>query len=795
MNGSNSQCHGSNQEKMDSQTDGNEKSFKICSVLGALDVTRFISRDAQSFFAGAIEDIELIREVISENASNGGVGHRMTLAELNTTLDRHGRGYDDDDSIQTTLEAGLGYVDDRPDRRIDLWVSLFNLGAKATRQSYYNSTDKVDASAELAIIQAAALIFPWVVDRKAKPSFWSLDHQNGRSTGRMKAPFHFDSFYSAAWIGSWGETWAYYPPMNQLAGGEPYTLSDNAGANATTHDALFIKQNLPWNNPTREAHFTKPYPDYAEAGASIISSLAPLYYTGTVLNETFDDTYIASLGLDIHVDSISRLLDVATKLSNGSFAILVDFDLDIIVISQEVVEKLYPERTGFEDERVTYDFSGLNIAEDRRNVTYLVSDTIFQGLSKLENAHWNGLRESLDSLCPGERDFSKLNITLTGEKDAIEFYVMYEKWRYVADWALLIFAPVEEVNNAIQVRISKTTDRSKLSSDIHKIELNARKGETAYGHATIKNTGSLDIIISPRETPHWLKLQQPVDKTQIFRAGEMMDLSFQVITDELSVGTTSSTLSFHIQDDSYPDCFYDKEKGLTVTVHVSLGYSSYLAVAFFIFAGFIAFYTYFEWRKKEADSLWEVKNSELVYDDPPEVLGRGTFGLVLRAEYRGTYVAVKRVIPPKNTKLTGSSSSISAIFDYSDLFDEEELKELKPVRRRSYGTAKVDPGLSRGMIAGSLSSDIVHIADLIEIDNATAPLNSSIKSVDGMIGSYSIENKPSRTKSKAYLKEDFVQEMRVLSKLRHPCITTFMGAVTALGEEPLLVMECMNRGR
>ena len=82
-----------------------DKSFRICSVLGGLDVTRYVSRDARSFFAGALDDVELIREVITETALNGGVGHRMTLAELNNTLDRHGRGYDNNETVQTTVDV------------------------------------------------------------------------------------------------------------------------------------------------------------------------------------------------------------------------------------------------------------------------------------------------------------------------------------------------------------------------------------------------------------------------------------------------------------------------------------------------------------------------------------------------------------------------------------------------------------------------------------------------------------------------------------------------------------------
>jgi len=44
------------------------------------------------------------------------------------------------------------------------------------------------------------------------------------------------------------------------------------------------------------------------------------------------------------------------------------------------------------------------------------------------------------------------------------------------------------------------------------------------------------------------------------------------------------------------------------------------------------------------------------------------------------------------------------------------------------------------------------------------------------------------------MKRDFIDEMRHLSKLRHPCITTVMGAVISNFEEPLLVMEYMDHG-
>ena len=76
----------------------------------------------------------------------------------------------------------------------------------------------------------------------------------------------------------------------------------------------------------------------------------------------------------------------------------------------------------------------------------------------------------------------------------------------------------------------------------------------------------------------------------------------------------------------------------------------------------VGIFFYIKQKHKAADSVWHVKEKELEFDDPPQIIGRGTFGLVLLAEYRGTQVAVKRVIPPKQRRPTdsGRSSSSSA---------------------------------------------------------------------------------------------------------------------------------------
>lgn len=48
-------------------------------------------------------------------------------------------------------------------------------------------------------------------------------------------------------------------------------------------------------------------------------------------------------------------------------------------------------------------------------------------------------------------------------------------------------------------------------------------------------------------------------------------------------------------------------------------------------------------QQKEHDAVFLVDPEELIWDDPPEVIGRGSFGYVLLAEYRGTKVSLGSV--------------------------------------------------------------------------------------------------------------------------------------------------------
>jgi hypothetical protein len=64
-----------------------------------------------------------------------------------------------------------------------------------------------------------------------------------------------------------------------------------------------------------------------------------------------------------------------------------------------------------------------------------------------------------------------------------------------------------------------------------------------------------------------------------------------------------------------------------------------------VLLGLIATFAYGKYRHKAADNIWKIKFKDLKFPATPQILGVGTFGVVIRAEYYGTSVAVKRVVP------------------------------------------------------------------------------------------------------------------------------------------------------
>jgi len=201
-------------------------------------------------------------------------------------------------------------------------------------------------------------------------------------------------------------------------------------------------------------------------------------------------------------------------------------------------------------------------------------------------------------------------------------------------------------------------------------------------------------------------------------------------------------------------------------MYVSIGF----VCAFVVSAVLVYFYV----RKKrmQSDSVWSVVPSELKFHQPPEVIGQGTFGLVVLAEYRGTQVAVKRVLPVakgarggENASGPGSGPRGSENFFLSNIIDRTE----------SMTTAGDDSG---------------HEVDDVETGVKSGTLSGSHDS--GQKSWLPMANDEGKLQKK--LRKEFVAEMRYLSKLRHPCVTTVMGAVIAKKHDPMLVMEYMDHG-
>eukprot|EP00980_Cylindrotheca_fusiformis_P006882 scaffold1442_cov128-Cylindrotheca_fusiformis.AAC.3 len=192
-----------------------------------------------------------------------------------------------------------------------------------------------------------------------------------------------------------------------------------------------------------------------------------------------------------------------------------------------------------------------------------------------------------------------------------------------------------------------------------------------------------------------------------------------------------------------------------------------LAPVIVALAAAIGILLFFERKRRQTDALWYIKKEELKFADPPEIIGRGGFGLILKAEYRGTDVAVKRVLPPRREggwepRESAETGSLAA----------PHAKEHNKCTQHFGWQSMVD---KVSLVRSASSIGILgHTSTSHEIRPAVA------------IGSLQT--------SRSQLRKNFIKEMRVLSKLRHSCIATVMGAVLERGSEPMLVMEYMDHG-
>ncbi|CAJ1941384.1 unnamed protein product [Cylindrotheca closterium] len=226
-----------------------------------------------------------------------------------------------------------------------------------------------------------------------------------------------------------------------------------------------------------------------------------------------------------------------------------------------------------------------------------------------------------------------------------------------------------------------------------------------------------------------------------------------------------------------------------------------------VMIGFVVALFYIAYKKKKNDEVWHVNVEELHFNHPVEIVGQGAFGVVLLAEYRGTKVAIKRVLAKKDKSTrSGSVASIGSVGARSVSEDgEHEDVETGETPGTTSGAGGTASGTTSGFgdldFLGGFSFNGRKRGRLNRLfgrgyKDYSAKLNLSI------LGSVSAKGSTSQgiatwlfpsCNETARRHEEFKEEMRLLSRLRHPCITTVMGAVMN-GIEPMMVMEYMENG-
>lgn len=142
-------------------------------------------------------------------------------------------------------------------------------------------------------------------------------------------------------------------------------------------------------------------------------------------------------------------------------------------------------------------------------------------------------------------------------------------------------------------------------------------------------------------------------------------------------------------------------------------------------------------------------------------------------------------------------SSFSAkSFGHGDLdcFEGEDDRDLESGLRSSEGLNSTGVSYSvDGLNSGNLRDHSSEKRGNASGGHASGMASGAILKREKNLSTLSIVA-PFQKDHYAKLKADFITEMRHLSKLRHPCVTTVMGAVISKKEEPMLVMEFMDYG-
>ena len=193
------------------------------------------------------------------------------------------------------------------------------------------------------------------------------------------------------------------------------------------------------------------------------------------------------------------------------------------------------------------------------------------------------------------------------------------------------------------------------------------------------------------------------------------------------------------------------------------------------------------YKKQQSDSVWHVGVEEIHFNEPPEVIGQGAFGVVVLGQYRGTKVAVKRVLPPSRIpKHARGSVQCSGSVHLANEKKPEEPEKKDANKSVSFDSrSDFDPEAGNKSISASQSNksweqllfnDSKYGNPLKLLETATLSNHGS----DSYVAASAQSSRASqfmigllpqwmRFDEHSRLKREFVQEMRLLSRLRYVC--------------------------
>jgi len=208
---------------------------------------------------------------------------------------------------------------------------------------------------------------------------------------------------------------------------------------------------------------------------------------------------------------------------------------------------------------------------------------------------------------------------------------------------------------------------------------------------------------------------------------------------------------------------------------------------------------FMNYRREKSDEVWKVNVDELHFSHPAEVIGQGAFGVVLLAEYRGTNVAIKRVLPIKKkskSKMPGSIAATSneIIEDSADDKSGERAEEHESYdanRSQDIEAPLESFGVRRGSLAttsGTGTGDNSKLGFLVGLGQRRREQSAISRMLFGsqetsaynmnVLGTASAGSSTRRgiiasvfpwCDDTTQRQTEFKEEMRLLSRLRHPC--------------------------